>query len=124
MIVLNAIDQLTVENLHRTVSEQFPVPDVTDPMYISCKSAIDNGKVQAIGLVRLTTEGVLITDNSLPKTTRALASVAVMDALKKDLLSKRIHECHVFVQDPKVARFLCHYGFKKSKGGEPYIIFF
>lgn len=124
MIILNSADHSTLIRLHESTKEQFPVPDLEDKMYISCKSAVENGKVQAIGLIRLTTEGILVTDQSLPKTTRALASVAVMDALKKDLLSKQIHECHVFVQDENVARFLRHYGFNPSKGGKPYIIFF
>jgi hypothetical protein len=124
MIILDAVDLSTLESLHRSIQEQFPIPDITDPMYISCKAVVDNGKVQAIGLVKLTTEGVLVTDINLPKTTRALASVTAMNALKQDLISKGIHECHVFVQDEKVGKFLRHYGFKESKGGKPYIIFF
>jgi len=121
MLILNTIDDEITEKIH---DGSFPYPQFDDKIYISKKTVVEHGKVIAIGAVKITTEGILITDQNAPLITRARCSEAVIEALKQDVKLAGLNECHVFVKEPKVIRFLNHLGFNPSKGGQPLVIFF
>jgi hypothetical protein len=110
-----------LKNIH---DNSFPFPDVSNPLYISKKLVISQGKLVGGGLVRLTAEGILILDQSLPVGLRAIASKAIITALKEDVKKKGLDECHVFVKDPNVQELLRRFGFVNCQGGQPMIIHF
>lgn len=121
MLILNTIDREIMQGIH---DNSFPTPDLSDRLYIAKKTIIENGQVVAIGLVRLTAEGILITNQVLPKTTRARCSATAIESLKQDVKCYGMNECHIFVKDNKVKKFLQHLGFVSSKGGDPLVINF
>ncbi len=120
MIVLNTNgDEL--KELH---DNTFPFPDLSDSMYISRKSVISEGRVIAGGLVKLTTEGVLFVNKFASLHQKSIASKAIIESLKQDLINKNIHECHTFVQSMNVCMFLSSLGFKYCKESNPMVIHF
>jgi N-acetylglutamate synthase-like GNAT family acetyltransferase len=121
MIILDYIDEEVIKRIH---DDSFPLPDLSNPLYVSQKTVIDEGDVVAAGLVRLTAEGILITNQSLPAITRARASKELIEALKKDCKGRGLDECHAFVKNSVVAEFLFHLGFQKCQAGQPLIIHF
>ena len=121
MFIINNAEQEAVEKMH---DNSFPIPDLSNSLYIAKKTAIDNGSIIAIGLVRLTAEGILFTDRDAPLTTRAKASYNIMNALREDLKIKGLDDCHIFVKDTKVNNFMQHFGFIPCKGGQPLVIHF
>ena len=121
MLIHNGVD---LEEMKRIHDNSFPLPDLSNRLYICKKSVIDDGKLVAIGLVRLTAEGILLTNQLLPVTMRARASAVVIEQLKQDVKAWGLDECHVFVKSSKVQQFLKHLGFQLSKGGQPLVIHF
>ena len=121
MLIINSIDKELTLKIH---DGSFPFPDLSNPLYVSKKTVIDNGSIVAVGLARLTTEGILFTNPDMPLVSRARASKAVMDSLREDLRKQGIDECHVFVKDSKVQKFMEHFGFTLCKGGQPLVIHF
>lgn len=103
---------------------EFPFPDIKNPMYISNKIVIDNGEIVGAGFVRLTSEGILILDKERSKIVRAKAAVSIVEGLKDSVKKFGLDECHVFVQDVNVQRFLGKLGFVNCKGGQPMVIHF
>jgi hypothetical protein len=103
---------------------EFPFPDLANPLYISRKTIVHDGKVIGAGLVRLTGEGILILDKEQPLISRARGAMEVIEALKQDVKRKGLDECHVFVRDANVQYFLKRLGFIECKGGTPLVIHF
>jgi hypothetical protein len=91
MIILKDVDAAETERIH---DGSFPFPDFSNPLYISKFSAVDNAKLIAVGVVRLTAEGILFTDRNVPLVTRAKASYNVMNSLREDLKVRGLDECH------------------------------
>lgn len=120
MIILNS----TGEELEELHDNSFPFPDLSNPLYVSRKIAMSEGKIIGGGLVRLTTEGILILDQNTTLQQRSIASKAIINALKEEVKSRGLDECHVFVQQSNVRRFLKSLGFNDSKGGNAMIIHF
>ena len=112
MIIYNSIDALEMQRIH---DNSFPLPDLSNRLYISKKSVVADNQVVAISLIRLTCEGVLLTDANLPMPTRARASALAIEALKKDAIKLGLTDCHVFVSDKKTQSFLEHLGFSVCK---------
>jgi len=119
MIILNSVDRDMMQQIH---DNSFPLPDLSDRLYICRKTVVDDGKIVAIGLVRLTAEGILITNQTLPHVTRARGSAVMINQLKQDAKSHGLSDCHVFVINDKVQKFLKHLGFENCKGGSPLVI--
>lgn len=120
MLIIND----TCEELRSLHDGSFPFPDVQNPLYISKKLLISQGKLVGGGLVRLTAEGILILDQTLPVHLRAIASKAIISALKEDVKTKGLDECHVFVKNPSVQELLRRLGFVDCQGGQPMVIHF
>lgn len=122
MITFNSIDPDIIMQMHGNTAA-FPLPDVSNKLYISKKTVISKGKPVAIGLVRLTGEGILIVDTQCNHIERAIASAAVIEALRGDVKNQGLEDCHVFVKDKGVQKFLRHLGFQDCKGGQPMVIY-
>lgn len=92
----------------------FPLPDLNSMKFI--KTVVSDGLVQAVGLVRITAEGILITDQKLSLQQRAIASGLAIDELKKECMRAGLQDCHVFVEKSNVKEFLKFFGFQPCKG--------
>lgn len=121
MLILNNIDQEVLESIH---DNSFPIPIVRNPLYISKKTAIDNGQLIGSAMVKLTAEGILILDQNQPLVTRARAAKELIEALKQDIKMQGLNDCHVFVKKEAVRKFLKHLGFMPCQGGDPMVIHF
>ena len=114
MLILRSADSDILKEIH---DGSFPLPDLSNPLYFGQCTAIENGEVIGVGLVRLTCEGILITDQSKPVTQRARASKAIIESAREQAKFKGLEDCHVFVRQPNVIKFLEHLGFAISKSG-------
>jgi hypothetical protein len=121
MMILDFVDEEEAKKIH---DNSFPFPDLSNKLYIFQKTAIEEGRIVAVGLVRLTTEGILITNKDVRSITRARAAREVIESLKKDCQLRNLDECHAFVKSDATVQFLLKLGFKMSKGGIPMIIHF
>ena len=119
MLVLESIEEEEMKKIH---DGSFPLPNLTDPAYIASRTVIDNGSIVAVGLVRVTTEAILIINQSLPRITRARAGQKLVEEMGRELRWRGIHDCHVFVKNPKVREYLRHLGFIDCNAGEPLMI--
>lgn len=61
-----------VRSIHERSSD-FPLPNLSDPLYVVKEVAIHNGQIVGLGAIRLTTEAVVILDLDKKSTTRARA---------------------------------------------------
>jgi hypothetical protein len=121
MLITNSVSLEEMKAIH---DGSFPLPDLSNRLYICRKTAVDAGKIVAVGLVRLTAEGILITNQELPKSTRARASAVLVEQLKQETKSYGLDECHVFVKNAGVQQFLEHLGFNPCQGGKALVIHF
>ena len=119
MIILDKIDQEDLKELHDAT---FPLPDLLNPTYIAGRTIIDNGKVVAIGILKVTTEAVLITNERAPHITRGRAVKALVNELEIELRKRRLQDCHIFVKQHHVQRFLRGLGFVDCNAGNPMVI--
>jgi len=103
--------------------QDFIVP-INDPLLISKKVIIENNQIIGSGMVKITTEGILILDESIPVDIRVNALKLLIKECQLDLEKKNIHECHVFVKNERFQRVLAKLGFQFCKGGTPMIFQF
>lgn len=82
-----------VKEIHSRCSD-FPFPDLSDPLYVAKAIAEINGKIIALGLQRVTTEGILIMDLDQPRVTRMKAVGALLTTA---LQNGHYDEIHTFV---------------------------
>src|SRR5437667_9101996 len=115
MMLIDNIDEREARRIH---DGSFPFPNLSNPSYIVQRTAIDNGNIVAHVIVKLTAEGILITDQSLPLVTRARCARELMNSAERPLKARNLDDCHVFCKDSHVIDFLTHYGFERCKGGD------
>jgi hypothetical protein len=119
MLVLNSIDAQDLARIH---DNSFPLPELSNPAYITAKSVVDNGGLVAVGLLKLTSEAILITDQNLPKITRGRALQALMSELRRELKWRDIPDCHAFTKRDGIVPLLQRVGFKPCNAGEALIL--
>jgi len=114
-----------MESLKKIHTQDFPFPDLTNLLFLSKKTITDNSeRIIGGGFVRLTSEAILILDKNIPKITRTKSILAIAESLRKDVSSKGMDECHVFVRSANIQVLLEHFGFKESKSGKALVIHF
>lgn len=91
----------------------FPLPDFSDDTYIQKKVLVNDSQIIGCGLVKLTTEFILILDKSKPRRVRVNAIQCLSSNIVPNLYNKGIKDIHVFVNDPVVEKYALHLGFKK-----------
>lgn len=112
MLLINYIKE-AANDIHRIHSGSFPFPDLNDPTFIEKKIIVDKGKIIGCGLVKLTTEFILIMDDLSPLRSRVLGINQLQKQLVCDLLKKGIKDCHIFTDAENVTKFAEHCGFEK-----------
>lgn len=120
MVITNVLES-EVEVLKSLHDNSFPFPDLDD--CIVKQAVIDNGILVGMGIVRLTTEGILIINKDLSSLTKSRCIQGLINNMVPKVKSLGIKDCHVFVQDYKMIRFLQEIGFQDCKGGKAMILF-
>ena len=89
-------DVKEVEEIHRQYSD-FPLPDLSNPLYICKGVALLNDEIVGVGLVRITSEAILILDKSRRKVVKgeALRELIKLGVMQTDLHG--IDEWHTFI---------------------------
>lgn len=116
MLILNTVNS-NIHEIDKINSYGFVSPDLANPLLISKKIAVSKGKVIGFAGVRLTCEGILILDKDQSTVTRSRAALDLINKCKEDIKKLNLEDCHVFVRDSAVERFLKKIGFNISKGG-------
>ncbi len=81
-----------------------PFPDLTNQLYFCSKIVEDeNGNIIGAGIVRLTTESILVVNDSQPKTARVRAIKKLVDVLKSDVSAFGMDETHAFIAEEDYA---------------------
>src|SRR6266481_4238178 len=112
-----------IESLRKIHKQDFPFPDPTNLLFLSKKTIVnDENKIIGAGFVRLTSECILIMDESLPKLTRIKSVLNLAESLRRDVQLHGLDECHAFVRSSKIANLLYWFGFRESKGGKALVI--
>jgi hypothetical protein len=123
MISLDINEDLTNE-LKVIHDNSFPFPNINNFLYISKKVIVEDNEIIAAGFLKLTSEGILITNPRTSRRSRVLATKELINILELEAKKFGFDDCHVFVKDSKVQEFLRHLGFNFCKGGTPMIIQF
>jgi hypothetical protein len=110
-------DLVKVEKFPR----DFPMPDVTRPLYFLQKVVEDEGEVVGAAFAFLTTEiTVILKDQG--KLEKARAVDTVFDDLIQDLTKRGFQDTHLFVTDMHFVELLKkHYGFVVANGVPLYL---
>ncbi len=114
-------DHLTLreyENIQRLNSMPFEIPDYSSPLYFSKKMIKKDGKLVAAGLMKLTSESILILDKDLPRITRARLLKVLINEMKQILQLQGLDDTHVFLlgEEEKTEKLLSHLEFVPAKG--------
>jgi hypothetical protein len=114
MLVINNADQDIVNSLHK----DFPNPDVGK--CIVKKTIISNGQVILIGLVKLSSEIILLSNDKVSEFKRGKALLMLEEEIERELNFRGIDECHAFLRwnefnGFKIEDILKKLGFKESK---------
>lgn len=111
MLQLNMTDE-NIDDLERVHKARFPFPDLRDPLYIDREIIISHGRIVAAGLARVTTEGIVIVDETLPTYVRMKAIRDLISSMSGVLKAKGMEDCHVFVNDDRFMNILKKLGFQ------------
>jgi hypothetical protein len=119
MLILDNI--IDIDNFRALHKANFPFPEGE---FLTKQAVLDNGGLVALGLVRLTTEGILVINQSLPLTTRIRAIKELINNLEDTVKRVGINSCHVFVKNPDMRKLLLHLGFKDCEGEQAMVVQF
>jgi hypothetical protein len=75
-----------------------------------------DGRIIAAGFCRLTSEGILVLDERVPKTLRTRAIISLVREMIKETSAMGMDECHVFVQSQEIKTLLEKLGFVHCSG--------
>lgn len=102
---------------HLSALEQLPrdflLPDLSSKLVIAQRAIEVDGALQAVGLLKLTSEAMLIIDDKLSVQARALATKTLITQLIYDGERLGLDDCHVFVRrdNEKMKKFLESFAF-------------
>lgn len=119
MILVNASSSDDFKAIH---DYSFPLPDLSNKLYISKKLAIEKDKVLAAGLVKLTCEGVLIIDRDLPLLTKVRVIRTLIDVQASEVKKLGMEDCHLFVKNERMKNFLAKLGILDLEHESPMMI--
>ena len=112
MLIVNYNKEI-LDDVHRIHNGSFPFPDFNDSTFIEKKIIIDKGKVIGCGIIKITSEFILILDEQSSIKSRVLGLQELQKHLVCDLLKKGIRDCHIFTDSDNVTKFAEHCGFEK-----------
>lgn len=78
----------------------FAFPDLSNPLYAIQRVVLDNsGKIILAGIVRLTSEGIFITDKDRSNITRMKAIKLLSEQMYKDVVNFGLEDLHIFAEN-------------------------
>lgn len=90
----NLSDVVTLASFNR---QDFGVPNLNGPYVLAAKTiSTHKDGIIAAGIVRATTEGILVIDESQPLVTRVNVIQELIRTLRRDISRIGYDECHVF----------------------------
>lgn len=101
-----------LDEIKRIHTGYFPFPNLDDHTFIQKKIAIDRGKVIGCGFVKLTSEFILILDESASISSRVWSVLNLKNTLIPELKKYGIRDTHIFVDNSAVASFAERLGFE------------
>jgi hypothetical protein len=102
----------------------FPIPNVNNKHYITQKVIDLDGRIIGSGMIKLTTESILILDPSLSKITKVKVLCSLINVMKNELKHFGLDDTHVFLTDPeplKTEKVLLRLGFIPAEGKALYL---
>jgi hypothetical protein len=111
MLIINYSKEIE-NDIRRFHNQDFPFPDFSDPTFIEKKVLVDKGKIIGCGLVKLTSEFILIMDESSPLRSRVIGISEIQKNLICALLRRGIRDVHIFPDDEKIIKYAEHLGFE------------
>ena len=109
MVITDHGDNEVLRSIHK---RSFTIPE----NYLIKRYVVDNGKLVGGGIVRLIAEGILIIDELQSIPTKVRAIEGLVNDMSPYLKRFGIDDCHVFVKDDKMIKFLEKLGFKPCVG--------
>jgi hypothetical protein len=95
---LEKYDLQELWNIHKKFYN-FAFPDLSNPLYAFQRVVLDNsGKIVLAVIVKLTSEGIFITDKDTSNLTRMKAIMLANNSFK-DAWSFGLEDCHTFVEN-------------------------
>lgn len=107
MILVNTSSSDDFKAIH---DDSFPLPDLSNRLYISKKLAIEKDRILAAGLVKMTCEGILVIDRDLPLLTKVRVIRTLIDNQSCEVKRAGLEDCHLFVKNDKMKNFLAKLG--------------
>lgn len=89
-------DEAKVRSIHERCSD-FPMPQLDHPLYIAKGIIERDGKVIGLGMIRLTSEAIVILDLDEPRSVRAKAIEEILRTGIYQCQSHGIDEVHTFL---------------------------
>jgi hypothetical protein len=99
-------------------NHNYPFPDLTNPLYVVQDVIRDeNDDIIMAGVIRVTSEAILITNKQATVTKRIAALAILAKEMIKMLKELQIEDCHIFAEeDPNFITFLKKLGFIDCTG--------
>lgn len=107
MILVNTSSSDDFKAIH---DDSFPLPDLSNKLYINKKLAIEKDRVLAAGLVKLTCEGILVIDRDLPLLTKVRVIRTLIANQADEVKKLGLEDCHLFVKNDRMRAFLIKLG--------------
>ncbi len=111
MLILHLADQDIVNEL----SKSMDIPWLDLNKCFIQRTIIDRGKVVLVGLIKLSSEVILLSGNGCSKFIKGKALIEMNKELVMELNTRKIDECHAFISNDKVGTILEKMKFKPSK---------
>jgi hypothetical protein len=112
-LLTNDLERVT--QLHNANVPTFPFPDLLNHLYCCNKVVEDEeGNIIGVGIVRLTSETILILDKSRERTTRSRAVQMLFEKMRREVKAMGMDETHMWVgkENASFKTLLCkHFGF-------------
>jgi len=106
-----------VEKMH---TRNFPLPNVNDRSYIIQEALVHNGELHGACFARITSELILVLDDSLTNYSKATLFKEASEVLLKGLLDRGIKSTHLFItpedDEHHVEVLAKHFGFVRATG--------
>jgi len=120
-------DLEVIMQLHKNSGEDFPFPDLLNQLYCCSKVVEDEDEnIVGVGVVRLTSESILILNPGRERSVRARAIKLLINRMKRDVKVLGMDETHVFISksNSKLKTILMRaFGFVECKDKSLYLQF-
>jgi len=119
-MTLKSLQRSDIEELWRIKEKfyNFPFPDITQPIYcIQNVIRDDKGNIVLGSILKLTAEGIFITNKDLPEITRMKAILLANKEISKQAINLGLEDVHIFAEsDDNYIKILRKLGWKDCTG--------